>query len=297
MDDHPGRCSRILMIAFYVAIISTLNSCSNKLSHQDNTIENLPDTDTGFVLNERQPEIAFSYDSTKRYIYLTLDDGPQPGTMNCYRILKDQGVKTSFFMIGVQLYDKEQKDKKDSILHGYPEFLLCNHSYTHANFNHYKSFYNNPDSAFRDVIKAEEKLEVPVKIFRTPGNNSWAVNGKMRAGKLTRILCTKLDSAGYKIAGWDVEWRFKNENGCIPVQSAASFINEVKSALNNDQNFASGHLVILAHDRMFAKQQYADSLNKFIAALKADPRNVFETIDHYPAFLLNNKITCRPFLE
>jgi hypothetical protein len=40
--------------------------------------------------------------------------------------------------------------------------------------------------------------------------------------------------------------------------------------------------VILAHDRMFAKAQYADSLNKFIATLKQDPRNVFETLDHYP---------------
>jgi hypothetical protein len=33
---------------------------------------------------------------------------------------------------------------------------------------------------------------------------------------------------------------------------------------------------------MFGTPQYADSLKKFVATLKSDPRNVFETIDHYP---------------
>ena len=41
-------------------------------------------------------------------------------------------------------------------------------------------------------------------------------------------------------------------------------------------------IVILSHDRLFGTQQYADSLAKFITLLKQDPRNVFETIDHYP---------------
>ena len=41
-------------------------------------------------------------------------------------------------------------------------------------------------------------------------------------------------------------------------------------------------VVILSHDRLFEKKQFADSLTRFIDLLKADKRNVFETIDHYP---------------
>jgi peptidoglycan/xylan/chitin deacetylase (PgdA/CDA1 family) len=41
-------------------------------------------------------------------------------------------------------------------------------------------------------------------------------------------------------------------------------------------------IVILSHDRLFEKKQYADSLTRFINILKQDKRYVFETIDHYP---------------
>src|SRR4051794_12530402 len=39
------------------------------------------------------------YDSTKQYIYLTFDDGPQPGTLGCYHTIRQLGVKATFFMI------------------------------------------------------------------------------------------------------------------------------------------------------------------------------------------------------
>jgi hypothetical protein len=34
---------------------------------------------------------------------------------------------------------------------------------------------------------------------------------------------------------------------------------------------------------LFEKKEYADSLKRFISELKKDPRNVFETLDHYPS--------------
>jgi hypothetical protein len=57
---------------------------------------------------------------------------------------------------------------------------------------------------------------------------------------------------------------------------------EVNDMFNDALTVAPNGIVILAHDRMFAKPQYADSLTRFIEILKQDPRNVFETIDHYP---------------
>jgi peptidoglycan/xylan/chitin deacetylase (PgdA/CDA1 family) len=41
-----------------------------------------------------------AYDSTKKYIYLSFDDGPQHGTVTCYDLCKKEAVKASFFMVG-----------------------------------------------------------------------------------------------------------------------------------------------------------------------------------------------------
>ena len=228
------------------------------------------------------------YDTSKRYIYITLDDGPQNGTMTCFHVLNNLHAKASFFLIGVQVYGDKERKKIDSIRNNYPEFLIANHSYTHANYNHYKSYYSNTDSALRDINKAQASMHIPLKIVRTPGNDSWAINGRVISPGLTRKLSHALDSSGYKVVGWDVEWRFKNHGGSIPVESAETMVKEVEEMFNSKSNFTHNHVVILAHDRMFQKPQYTDSLNKFIAMLQKDPRNVFETIDHYPG-IQNNK--------
>ena len=42
----------------------------------------------------------FKQDTTKKYVYLTFDDGPQPGTMNVYHILRKLGIRGTFFYGG-----------------------------------------------------------------------------------------------------------------------------------------------------------------------------------------------------
>ena len=185
-------------------------------------------------------------------------------------------------MIGVQIDSKNLQKRVDSIRNSYPQILLCNHSFTHGNFNHYKSYYNNPDSAARDVIKAQAKMDVPYKIFRTPANNSWNINGRIRAPDLTKQLISLLGNDGYEVAGWDVEWRFETEEGTIPVQNAERMIREIESAFATNKTFVPNNVVVLTHDRMFAKPGYADSLRKVLTAIKKDHRIVFETMDHYP---------------
>ena len=286
MEAIPDRWSSVLIATITLFLIFPATGCSNKLSQQNNTKDSTSlKIDTAIAARHSIPGKPINYDSTKKYIYLTLDDGPQNGTMNCYHILQNLGVRASFFMIGAQAIDERQRKRADSILDIYPEFLLCNHSYTHANYNHYKSFYNNADSALRDIMKAQDSLHLPLKIFRTPANNSWAINGRMRSPQLTKSLCHLLDSAGYYTIGLDVEWRFKTKDGAIPVQNTQTMIEEVEKSFDHNENFVKNNLVILVHDRMFAKQQYADSLTKFITLLKEDKRYTFETIDHYPGLV------------
>lgn len=285
MDDGTGRCSRILIATFYFSFISLVTGCTNKKLSQPFNQDSSYSRKDSLPTSKETPGNSISYDTGKRYIYITLDDGPQHGTMKCYHILRSLGVKASFFMIGIQGMEKRARLNVDTIRNAYPQFLLCNHTYTHAYHNKYKLFYGKPDSALADLAAAQDSLRVPLKIFRTPANNSWAIGGKYRSPQLTRAFCQAADSVGYKAIGWDVVWNFKN--GATPIQSTTEMVREVNLAFDHHEAFTRNHVVVLAHDRMFEKSQYADSLYKFIALLRQDPRNVFETIDHYPGVAFN----------
>jgi peptidoglycan/xylan/chitin deacetylase (PgdA/CDA1 family) len=221
------------------------------------------------------------YDSTKNYIYLTFDDGPQNGTQACFDLCKQLGVKATFFMVGEHASSPKTKAIVAEIREAYPNFLLCNHSTTHAS-GHYKYFYHHPEMAAEDFYAAQKTLNVPYKIIRLPGNSAWVLKDTIRASHLVDSTCILLNGTGYNVIGWDVEWSFnhKTEN---PIQKPQRMVDIVDSALAKPRRlFTKNHVVILSHDRMFRNPSYTDSLAKFITILKQNPKNVFETIDHYP---------------
>lgn len=266
-----------LQAAFIVAtalvLFSACGSGENKDSKGDST---KPAASTKPV-----PGAAIPYDSSKLYIYLTWDDAPQPpGTMDCKHIFENEGVKATFFVVGMNQFGRERAKIVDSLRNSYPQFLVANHSYSHGFKNNYKKFYSMPDSAVQDFVRAESEMLVPVKIIRLPGNNSWVLKNEVKGPKSTLNVCNKLDSLGYNVIGWDIEWRFKGGN--VPVQGADEIVAEVNKKFENYYSNVENNIVILAHDRMFEKPQYQDSLRKVIATLKQNPKIVFETIDHYP---------------
>ncbi|PZP45088.1 MAG: hypothetical protein DI598_13795 [Pseudopedobacter saltans] len=220
-------------------------------------------------------------DPSKRYIYLAFDDGPQPpGTINCKNIFHEEGVKASFFLVGAHMFDPLRRRIVDSLNNSYPEFVTGNHSTTHGFRDKYASFYSHPDSAIKDFEKAQTDLNLKLKIARLPGMNTWASAGQVQGPKSSLKVAKALDSLGYTIIGWDVEWQFIK--GSTPKQGAEELVAQVASKFDQEYTYQPNTLVILAHDRMFAKPQYEDSLRKFISILKQDKRNVFETLDHYP---------------
>lgn len=235
------------------------------------------------TIAKKVPGTPIKYDSSKRYIYLTWDDSPQPpGTTICKRIFEEENVKATFFAVGMH-HDIEPRRKRtiDSIRNAYPQFLLANHSYSHAFKDNYNYFYTHVDSAVNDFIKAEKIMNIPVKIIRLPGRNTWASNGEVRGPKTSELVAKRLDSLGYKIIGWDVEWQFIK--GTIPKQSPTELVKLINSKFEAEYTQEPNAMVILAHDRMFQKGAHIDSLKRFIELLKEDKRNVFETIDHYPS--------------
>ncbi len=224
---------------------------------------------------------ALNYDSTKKYIYLSFDDGPQHGTVTCYDLCKQANVKASFFMVGLHTAQKTDGAQIVSMIrNSYPEILLANHSYTHAR-DKYIFFYHHPFMAQDDFFEAQESLHVPYKIVRLPGNSAWVRDGELKASGLVKPVTRLLDSAGYNVIGWDAEWNF-NKKDARPVQSAWKMAAEIDSAFARKKTHVLNHLVLLSHDRMFQRPGDADSLARLISILKQNPQYVFETVDHYP---------------
>jgi peptidoglycan/xylan/chitin deacetylase (PgdA/CDA1 family) len=266
-------------LAFPAAVVLLLASCKN-----GKTDENKKDTVKPVAVAKPKPMDPIKYDSSKRYIFLTWDDGPQPpGTTNCTKIFHEEAVKATFFGVGFNQVGPVKKRLIDNIRAAYPEFLLANHSYSHGFNDKYSTFYSaaKTDTAYNDFMRNEKDLGIGVKIIRLPGNNTWASNGKIHGQKSDNPLIKRLDVAGYHIIGWDLEWGQQAKKKA-PKESVDEMIESINHKFEDQVTNELNMLVILSHDRLFGEAQYADSLRKFIKVLKADPRNVFETIDHYP---------------
>ena len=265
--------------------LAVLAGCSNSNDKQAKT------DSTTAAATAAKPAIGapIVYDKTKRYIFLTWDDSPQPpGTLNCKRIFQEEGIKATFFAVGFNQVGPQKRRLIDSIRANYPQFLLANHSFSHGFRDQYAKFYSHAmvDSALNDFLKNQELLQVPVKIIRLPGNNTWASNGKIEGQKSDNPLIKRLDSLGFKIIGWDLEWR-QARGGKFPQESVDEMVKKINQKFDDEATREPNAIVILSHDRLFEKPQYTDSLRKFISVLKQDPKYVFETIDHYP--MVQNK--------
>lgn len=248
----------------------------------NNTKQKTVNADSVKVITKPVPGTPIKYDSSKRYIFLTWDDSPQPpGTVNCKQVFRQQNVKATFFSVGFNMVGPFKKRIIDSLRNDYPQFLMANHSFSHGFNDKYAKFYSMPDSAYGDFMRNEKELNIQVKIIRLPGNNTWASNGVIHGQKAENPLIKRLDSNGYKIVGWDIEWA-QNGKQKAPKESATEMAKRVNQRFDDGNTVEQNAIVILSHDRLFEKKQFADSLARFIEILKQDPRNVFETIDHYP---------------
>ena len=218
-------------------------------------------------------------DSNAKFIYLTFDDGPLPGSEAVNQLVTENKFKASVFVVG-----KHTNNGRNSLrtLHDYvknPYIDVCNHSYTHAN-NQYDKFYGRPDTALADILKNEKELALTSKTVRLPGRQLWLFperdqNVKVSsAGKTAEML----KAQGFKIIGWDVEWANK---GTIPKETPEEMMAKIEKLYKDDMTFTRNHLVVLMHDPMFSKPEGQAQLVQFVQLLR-EKHYVLENIRHYP---------------
>lgn len=219
-------------------------------------------------------------DSLTRYVYLSFDDGPLPGTGNCIDICEHQNVQATFFQIAMhQSRSTYAKNLYNRIVKQDSQFALSNHSYSHA-YGRYLDFYHHPDSSFADFIRAKNILNPKNNLARLPGNNAWNTLQAKRASGLVRPLVHKLDSAGFNVMGWDLEWHF-NKRG-KPIQSAEYMASMVDTLFAKNQTMTKHHLVILMHDHMFGSAVDSAKLARMVTLLKTNPHYQFRKLTMYP---------------
>lgn len=100
----------------------------------------------------------------QREIYLTFDDGIQAGTEEVLQLLKEKGIKGTFFLTGIHLYyfiekSKDRKKALDILKDIYENHVIGNHSYSHVN-DFYKNAYKEGIKYKGDGSKPEDKRSV-----------------------------------------------------------------------------------------------------------------------------------------
>ena len=229
---------------------------------------------------QEQPFSKSPLDSNTKYLYLSFDDGPLFGTSACISICENENVQASFFQIGLhQSRSNLGKKLYNRILSRPNLFLLSNHSFTHT-YGKYVQFYNQPDSALADFIHAADVLKTTNNIVRLPGNNGWRTDSIQFSSKMVRPLLRKLDSAGFNVVGWDIEWNYTKMGR--PIQSAAYMAKMVDSMFAQQACKTRNHLVVLMHDHMFRNEADSAQLLEFIHLLKSVNQYQFARLDAYP---------------
>ena len=182
----------------------------------------------------------------QKIAYLTFDDGPYPETTpRILKILQDEGVKATFFVLGKQV-------------ERYPYLLkaeyeqgegIGNHSYSHI----YSLIYRSPEAFLAEIKQTEELIFKAIgtrpRIVRAPGGTQ---------GHFHVNYYNTLDAANYLIYDWNVS----AGDAAAPLVRADQLVQNIESQVPG-----KSRIIILMHDAG-AKVTTIDALPRILKYLK-----------------------------
>ena len=184
-------------------------------------------------------------------IYLTFDDGPSNtgSTKKILNILKEEGVKATFFVTGKGNDDLIKEEYND----GHTVAL-------HTNTHEYSYVYSSVDNYFNDLTAVENRvynaIGIRPKIIRFPGGSNNTVSNRYYSG-IMNILVKEVVNRGYNYFDWNVS--SGDAGGCT---TSSCVYNTTINGLSKSRSN-----VVLMHDiKMFT----ADALRDIIQYAKAN---------------------------
>ena len=220
------------------------------------------------------------FDKMPKHVFLTFDDGPLVGSAAIDSLATVKNVKVNAFLVGRHANMSKGRKRDLAKYENNPLVSCYNHSYTHA-YNRFSHFYSTPQTAFEDFVKNENDLNLKHKVVRLPGRNIWIYDDvrkiDLQSGSSTADM---LFANGYKIYGWDVEWRINSLTG-VPVQALETVYGRIRNFMNNKSSMTPNNVVLLMHDDMFQTKKGQYLLAQLIDSLKKENYK-FEFIEDYP---------------
>lgn len=188
--------------------------------------------------------------------YLTFDDGPSESvTPEVLKVLKDKGVKATFFILGKSIIEsnKTRELLKEIVKDGH---AIGNHTYSHDYHYLYPNRLVSVENFMSDIEKNNEEFrkvlgkDFVTKTIRFPGGlMSWKGQDSIKA---------KMQETGYHYIDWNA--LSKDAEGKAKV--ASELLEEVKKSVAGREK-----AVILMHDAS-GKKESAKALPQIIDYLK-----------------------------
>jgi peptidoglycan-N-acetylglucosamine deacetylase len=122
----------------------------------------------------QQKGVAGGPDDSVYSIYLSFDDGPLEGSEDINDAVKKEDIKINVFIVGMHVLSNPRMSRFYELYESNPYIEVGNHSYSHAH-DHYKEYYEKPDSVLEDFVKNQGEFHIQHKLARLPGRNMWRI--------------------------------------------------------------------------------------------------------------------------
>lgn len=224
---------------------SATDNCSGDLTNKVQVTNNINVNTTGtyqvnYIVTDdngnssttiRTVKVVLQPDHSGSTIYLTFDDGPSSITPKVLDILKEEGIKATFFVL----------NKSDAYNYLLKRMVDEGHSIgLHGNSHNYYSVYVSVDTYYNDITTIGAKVKnvtgIDSKIIRFIGGSSNTVS-RFSPGIMT-TLTAKVLEWGYHYYDWNVS---SGDGGGNPTQQV--LYNNVVNNLGSKATY-----IVLMHD-------------------------------------------------
>ena len=259
-------------------INSTSTTNGNQIVPGDNIIESAKSY--AVPANEVAEILAGHSNLKTKEVFLTFDDGPSKNSEEILKILKENDVHATFFLIGNQIANNPEMQQvvKDELYQGN---AIANHSYSHDYKKLYPNNVLNISNTMNEINETNKILQnilgsdFDARVLRLPGG--YMSRYYYKDPNLSLFNKT-LDDAHITSIDWDAETGDATTGGQMSTQTL------VNNAMNHINNL--NQPVILMHDSS-TKKDTVEALPYLIKALK-DKGYKFMVIENAPISSFDN---------
>lgn len=191
--------SFVVLIACYKIEQKVYRSRTYYYYKMQNSKDEKVDTLTWQELSEEenlQLQVEKENEKVRKIAYLTFDDGPSDVTETILKILKENQIKATFFLVGNEITPEREEVLMTMVEQGH---TIGIHTYSHKR----EEIYSSADAFVQDMEKAYlriyEVTDLKVKIYRFPwGSVNCYLNG------ICEDIIHQMQERGFTYYDWNV---------------------------------------------------------------------------------------------